>query len=386
MQPRFDIAAYRPAAAKTPYARPLEVGGFSRIDGEQHFDKRALRRYRAPRLPTSLADWIFNDFVPKRDDKAQPSSASWQQSSATRSKQAKAHFVTYRNNLNKLLATLHCPNDDWCIGVKRLADQRWLLRVRDTPRRRDEERIQSDAQRLMSYFGYRFEALCTGHDPSTPVDANDEYVGLFNCKLGDHRLAVAAEIDCVDDTGAYVELKTNKLLASKRLVGTFERFKLFKFWVQSYLVGTPRVIVGFRDEDELRKVQAFDTLALPGLAAAWRRAWRAAPRLRGRGPDVAPGRARRGRRRRVCCDGIPRRARFRSPKTRCQRSGDGVTLFLCSAAGGAERHLKGQAERLLARQVGGWAGADRAPGTRGTTSASVRARWRGTAKSVERAA
>ena len=38
---------------------------------------------------------------------------------------AKAHFVTYRNNLNKLLATLHCPNDDWCIGVKRLAgDQR----------------------------------------------------------------------------------------------------------------------------------------------------------------------------------------------------------------------------------------------------------------------
>ena len=28
--------------------------------------------------------------------------------------------------------------------------------------------------------------------------------------------------------------------------------------------------MGFRDEDELRKVQAFDTLALPGLAAAWR--------------------------------------------------------------------------------------------------------------------
>ena len=27
---------------------------------------------------------------------------------------------------------------------------------------------------------------------------------------------------------------------------------------------------GFRDEDELRKVQAFDTLELPGLAAAWR--------------------------------------------------------------------------------------------------------------------
>ena len=269
MQPRFDIAAYRPAAAKTPYARPLEVGGFSRIDGEQHFDKRALRRYKAPRLPNSLATG-YSDFVPKRDDKDTSEKCLLAAVERYAEQTAKAYFVTYRNNLNKLLATIHCPNDDWCIGLKRLADQRWLLRVRDTPRRRDEERSQSDAQRLMSYFGYRFEALCTSHDPSTPVDANDEYVGLFNCKLGAHRLAVAAEIDCVDDAGTYVELKTNKLLASKRLVGTFERFKMFKFWVQSYLVGTPRVIVGFRDEDELRKLQAFDTLELPGLAASWR--------------------------------------------------------------------------------------------------------------------
>jgi len=261
----FDIAAYRPAA-KTPYARPVEVGGFSRIDGEQHFDKRALRRYRAPKLPNSLATG-YSDFVPKRDDKAAAEQCLIAAVERYADQTSRAHFVTYRNNLNKLLATLHCPNDDWCIGVKRLAgDHQWLLRVRDTQRRRDEERSQSDAQRLMSYFGYRFEALCTGHDGT--IDANDEYVGLFNCKLGDHRLAVAAEIDCVDDAGTYVELKTNKLLASKRLVGTFERFKLFKFWVQSYLVGVPRIVVGFRDEDELRKLQSFDTLELPGLAAA----------------------------------------------------------------------------------------------------------------------
>ena len=267
MQPRFDIAAYRPAAAKTPYARPLEIGGFSRIDGEQHFDKRALRRYVAPRLPNSLATG-YSDFVQKRDDKSAAERCLLAAVERYTEQTSRSHFVTYRNNLNKLLATLHCPNDDWCVGVRRLAGDRWLLRVRDTPRRREDERSQSDAQRLMSYFGYRFEALCTGHDPAKPVDANNEYVGLFNCKLGSHRLAVAAEIDCVDDSGAYVELKTNKLLASKRLVGTFERFKLFKFWVQSYLVGVPRIVVGFRDEAELRKLQSFDTLELPGLAAA----------------------------------------------------------------------------------------------------------------------
>ena len=267
MQPRFDIAAYRPAAAKTPYARPIQVGEFSRIDGEQHFDKRALRRYVAPRLPNSLATG-YSDFVQKRDDKSAAERCLLAAVERYAEQTSRSHFVTYRNNLNKLLATLHCPNDDWCVGVRRLAGDRWLLRVRDTPRRREDERSQSDAQRLMSYFGYRFEALCTGHDPAKPVDANNEYVGLFNCKLGSHRLAVAAEIDCVDDSGAYVELKTNKLLASKRLVGTFERFKLFKFWVQSYLVGVPRIVVGFRDEAELRKLQSFDTLELPGLAAA----------------------------------------------------------------------------------------------------------------------
>ena len=134
MQPRFDIAAYRPAAAKTPYARPVEVGGFSRIDGEQHFDKRALRRYRAPKLPNSLSSG-YNDFVPKRDDKAKAEQCLLAAVERYAEQTSRAHFVTYRNNLNKLLATLHCPNDDWCIGVKRLADQRWLLRVRDTPRR-----------------------------------------------------------------------------------------------------------------------------------------------------------------------------------------------------------------------------------------------------------
>ena len=266
MQPRFDIAAYRPAS-KTPYGRPLQVGGYSRIDGELHFDKRALRRYVAPKMPASLSSG-FNDFVPKRDDKANAEQCLLAAVERYAEQTSRAHFVTYRNNLNKLLATLHCPNDDWCIGLRRLAGDRWLLSVRDTRRRREREDNQSDGQKLQSYFGYRFEALCTGHDPAKPVDANDEYVGLFNCKLGDHRLAVAAEIDCVDDGGTYVELKTNKLLASKRLVGTFERFKMFKFWVQSYLVGTPRVIVGFRDEVELRKLQSFDTLELPGLAAA----------------------------------------------------------------------------------------------------------------------
>ena len=178
----------------------------------------------------------------------------------------RAAFVTYRNNLNKLCATPY-SDDDWEMGVSRLADGRALLSVRETERRRRNDAAQTDDERLWSFFGYRFEALCTDDDATRPVDANEEFVGVFACKLGDHRVCVAAEIDCEDD-GGYVELKTNKLLNTPRQVRTFERFKLFKFWLQSFLVGTPAVVVGFRDDaGECSKRQRFDTLKLPALGA-----------------------------------------------------------------------------------------------------------------------
>lgn len=51
-----------------------------------------------------------------------------------------------------------------------------------------------------------------------------------------------------------------------------ERFdrKLLKFWIQSFLLGIPKIIVGFRTNDErgiLTRVQEYNTTALPHLVA-----------------------------------------------------------------------------------------------------------------------
>mmetsp|Transcript_9209 Transcript_9209/g.27563 ORF Transcript_9209/g.27563 Transcript_9209/m.27563 type:complete len:337 (+) Transcript_9209:252-1262(+) len=257
---RFDVARHLAQPdASTPYAKPVEIGRFSRVGSAQHLDDaRALREYRAPRLPQSLA-LGYDAFVPKRGDLAESEAAL----TAAASSHTFARFVTYRNNLNKIAATPYNLNDDWEVGVRPYNDG-YLLRVRETARRAASEREQSEEQKLWSYYGYKFEALCT--QDRDAIDANDEYVALFKCKLGDHRLCVAAEIDARDAEG-YVELKTNKLLASKRLVSTFERFKLFRIWLQSYLVGTPKVVIGFRDDGgELRKLQEFEVLALPNMA------------------------------------------------------------------------------------------------------------------------
>jgi RAT1-interacting protein len=45
---------------------------------------------------------------------------------------------------------------------------------------------------------------------------------------------------------------------------TFER-KLMKFWIQSFLLGVPKIIVGFRTPDGiLKRVEEMDTASIPG--------------------------------------------------------------------------------------------------------------------------
>lgn len=72
----------------------------------------------------------------------------------------------------------------------------------------------------------------------------------------------------------YVELKTTKLHKSDRDTNSFERFKLLKFWAQSFLLGVPSIIVGFRDDEGfLRHEETFKTLKIPGMVRAGSKAW-----------------------------------------------------------------------------------------------------------------
>ncbi|KAG3160582.1 hypothetical protein PI124_g6976 [Phytophthora idaei] len=88
--------------------------------------------------------------------------------------------------------------------------------------------------------------------------------------LGDKRLVVAAEIDCYEDKGhgerEYIELKTFRLLQREKDQFVFERFKLLAFWIQSFLVGTPKIVCAFRSDDfEVRKLQSFRVTEIPNF-------------------------------------------------------------------------------------------------------------------------
>lgn len=65
----------------------------------------------------------------------------------------------------------------------------------------------------------------------------------------------------------WVELKTSAEIRTQKDEFRFER-KLHKFWIQSFLLGVPRIIVGFRSNDaegRLLRVQEFETTKIPAM-------------------------------------------------------------------------------------------------------------------------
>ena len=61
----------------------------------------------------------------------------------------------------------------------------------------------------------------------------------------------------------WVELKPTAEIQNERDQVRFER-KLLKFWAQSFLLGVPKIVVGFRTKDGiLQRLEELDTQAIP---------------------------------------------------------------------------------------------------------------------------
>lgn len=68
-----------------------------------------------------------------------------------------------------------------------------------------------------------------------------------------------------DQPPEWVELKTSATLRSERDEDFFHD-KIMRFWAQSYLIGVPRVVVGFRSRDGvLEDVKEMRTADLPAV-------------------------------------------------------------------------------------------------------------------------
>jgi RAT1-interacting protein len=79
--------------------------------------------------------------------------------------------------------------------------------------------------------------------------------------------------DDPDEPINWVELKTSEEVSSDGDARKFER-KLLKFWIQSFLIGVPKIIVGFRDKrGTLLRVEELATQGIPARVKRGGRSW-----------------------------------------------------------------------------------------------------------------
>lgn len=70
--------------------------------------------------------------------------------------------------------------------------------------------------------------------------------------------------DNAEDPINWVELKTTAEIYNDRDLAKYEQ-KLLKFWAQSFLLGVPKIIVGFRNRDGLLlRLEELETHSIPG--------------------------------------------------------------------------------------------------------------------------
>ncbi|VDK44365.1 unnamed protein product [Anisakis simplex] len=163
-------------------------------------------------------------------------------------------FVCYRGLLTRIASTPYDQREGWKLCAVRIGSTIFLCEFQ-TEKKKQEIAERTDRQKLMCYWGFKFEQFATTDRPNSEPNTSEavsnlkEFDVVLRAKLGENedgvRLMFAAETDCFDAEGNYLELKT-VTSQNHQLAGNFWMMKAMKWWLQSYLAGIQRIIVGFR--------------------------------------------------------------------------------------------------------------------------------------------
>ncbi|GAA6028825.1 hypothetical protein JCM8097_007413 [Rhodosporidiobolus ruineniae] len=307
-----SLAARSPAAAA--FQLPLHLTSFSysptrELLLDQQRKDEALAVYREPRMGSDLnygfeqATWRDGSVDEGLDallDTLSNFAATNPNPPAAADLLSKLNAVTWRGMLTKLMLGVYETEnvaqgrrgDGWEMNAM-LVDGCLYLEESNPPAKLAAKAASESSYALQSYYGYSFESYCTQPPPSRlpphtpppafePPNTNVQWCSVVKTNLGGFRTVVGGEVDCVRPgaevgkigTRDFVELKTNMVIQSQRDEVNFERQKLLKHYVQSFLLGVPTVTVGFRTrQGQLTGLQHFNTLEVPRLVRNKPHAW-----------------------------------------------------------------------------------------------------------------
>ncbi|CAD5206590.1 unnamed protein product [Bursaphelenchus okinawaensis] len=188
-----------------------------------------------------------------------------------------ANVVSWRGTLTRIGASPYdaSNSDGWKVLCSMFDGVMFLCEL-STDSKVNKRGQKTDRDKRMTYWGYKFEQYTTTELPneppetSFPVSTMANYSAVFTLDLGNRdrtdklRIFTGAEMDCLNGSGDFVELKTQ----FKQLgIGRYWYQKEMKWWLQSFLVGIDTIIIGLRDDDgivrEVKPVKVNDLARRP---------------------------------------------------------------------------------------------------------------------------
>lgn len=306
--PVFDIGAFQrdTAAGTTAIKRPREIAHFSYDDTHTlHVNSEQSLRYYYPaiinapgsnegkRSPINLREG-YDTFV-KRDDKSDEHLDSLL-ATIIDLEQKQGHklevdFITWRGMMTKILTA---PFDFFSDFEMNATLFQGTIYIEENHAYKQEQRAgearpparNGIAQEEIQYWGYKFETLSSLPQPwalcsraeienrhREQINNHAQFCSIVRTGMGTSSFVIGGEVDAIEGVrpenrnqpSSWVEFKTTKAPATPKDKRTYER-KLLNFWAQSFLLGVPKLVVGFRDEEgSLLSSEEFQTQKLPGL-------------------------------------------------------------------------------------------------------------------------
>ncbi|KAI0119871.1 RAI1 like PD-XK nuclease-domain-containing protein [Nemania sp. FL0031] len=281
-----------------PVKRPKEFACFSYDNKHEfHLDDSSMQWYYPPRLGADLSKGF--DSFDKHDESTDEHLDSLLKAIASyeeeEGKKIDANIITWRGMMTKIMSAPFEDRDGFemnatlyqdCIFIEENFEAKQISKEQQNKQQRG--RRGQFSPEVMAYWGYKFEALSCLPRPwgevtrefienrdEHVVSNNAQYCSVVRTGIGKATLCLGGEVDAIWDSkptekGApinWIELKTSAEIRDDRGMNNFER-KLMKFWIQSFLLGVPKIIVGFRSQDGiLTKLEEIQTASIPETAA-----------------------------------------------------------------------------------------------------------------------
>ncbi|EXJ91349.1 hypothetical protein A1O1_04461 [Capronia coronata CBS 617.96] len=290
----FDVEPVaRFAGQNAAIRRPRELTFFSYDEDHQlRHDASSLRYYYPPALPCDLNRGFetFRQLDDSADDHLDGLLDALMLYEKEKGQKLETDVITWRGMMTKIMVAPYSSFDDWEMNATCFQGTIFIEENHNKKIASRQEQFSTPArpgamsQDIMSFWGYKFETVSLLPEPwsETPreyIDSREDeivsnyaqYCSIVRTGFGKVKMIIGGEVDAVMDFKPedksqpinWVELKTTAAVTNERAQVKFER-KLLKFWAQSFLLGVPKIVVGYRtSQGILERLEELDTQAIP---------------------------------------------------------------------------------------------------------------------------